>query len=328
LSTAAGAANTAAGASNTNKSLAARVAEIVGFKVTTNTGVTYEVKQLSSGVGIAITSATSGAVNTISPASGVWPRVAMTVLSLKKTGGKTFRGDARTAATPKGSTNRFPGVRGTTGTSTGTDAGAGAGSDAGTGTQLPAWAATTYISDMMALVGKTFPSNIYPTRTFTIKTATLDGLDAPVITVADTASGTVDVDPKNVAWVDTASQVLAASYAAASGSAGSSGGASSGGASSGGASSGGASSGGGTMVVVTDTSTPTVVTPEQALADEAVNTVDEALAPAPEVMTVSTDAAKATGEEGFFSKYKWWLLGGAAIVAYTQREAIMKMVKK
>ena len=59
---------------------------------------------------------------------------------------------------------------------------------------------------------------------------------------------------------------------------------------------------------------------EQVLADEATATV--------EAMTVSTDVAQGMGEEGFFSKYKWWLLGGAAIVAYTQREAIMRMVKR
>jgi hypothetical protein len=55
-------------------------------------------------------------------------------------------------------------------------------------------------------------------------------------------------------------------------------------------------------------------------ADEATATV--------EAMTVSTDVAQGMGGEGFFSKYKWWLLGGAAIVAYTQREAIMRMVKR
>lgn len=172
-----------------------------------------------------------------------------------------------------------------------------------TTTQAPSWASALYLAEMTALVGQTIPSNFYAGTTFTIKTMSLDGFDAPVITVTSASGAATDVAPNTTQWTDTASQVLSAVSAATTTSAGSS-------------SSG---SGGGTVTVVTDQpSTPEEA--EQVLADEAAATV--------EAMTVSTDVAQGMGEEGFFSKYKWWLLGGAAIVAYTQREAIMRMVKR
>ena len=180
-----------------------------------------------------------------------------------------------------------------------------------TTTQAPSWASALYLAEMTALVGQTIPSNFYAGTTFTIKTVSLDGFDAPVITVTPASGAGTDIAPNTPQWTDTASQVLSAAAAAASGAGSSSSGNGSGGASSGG--------GGGGVTVVTDQpSTPEEA--EQVLADEATATV--------EAMTVSTDVAQGMGEEGFFSKYKWWLLGGAAIVAYTQREAIMRMVKR
>jgi hypothetical protein len=168
------------------------------------------------------------------------------------------------------------------------------------------WASALYLAEMTALVGQTIPSNFYAGTTFTIKTVSLDGFDAPVITVTPASGAGTDIAPNTPQWTDTASQVLSAAAAAASGAGSSSSGASSGG-------------GGGGVTVVTDQpSTPEEA--EQVLADEATATV--------EAMTVSTDVAQGMGGEGFFSKYKWWLLGGAAIVAYTQREAIMRMVKR
>jgi len=176
----------------------------------------------------------------------------------------------------------------------------------GTTTQAPSWASALYLAEIAALVGQTIPSNFYVGTTFTIKTVSLDGVDAPVITVTPASGTATDVAPNMPQWMDTASQVLAAVSAAAAGSsAGSSGG------------------GGGGVTVVTDAATPAEA--EQALADEAVETVDAAVTDA---MTVSGEGAKATGEEGFISKYKWWLLGAAAIAAYTQRDAIMRLVKR
>ena len=174
-----------------------------------------------------------------------------------------------------------------------------------TTTQAPSWASALYLAEMTALVGQTIPSNFYAGTTFTIKTVSLDGFDAPVITVTPASGAGTDIAPNTPQWTDTASQVLSAAAAAASGAGSSSSGASSGG-------------GGGVTVVTDQPSTPEEA--EQVLADEATATV--------EAMTVSTDVAQGMGEEGFFSKYKWWLLGGAAIVAYTQREAIMRMVKR
>lgn len=284
-----------------SKTLTQRVAEIVGYKVTARDGTTYEVVTAGGQVAIRIKPPGASVVITSKPASSDWARVATTVLSLKRSGGGVFQ-KAGAAKGPGGKASSKKSSTTTTTTTTTTS------DTTGTTTQAPTWASALYLAEMMALVGQTIPSNFYAGMTFTIKTTTLDGLDAPMITVTPASGTATDITPNTSQWMDTASQVLAAVSAAAA---------------SGGASSGGAGGGGGGATVVTEEITPAVA--DQALADEAVETVDAAITDA---MTVSGEGAKATGEEGFISKYKWWLLGAAAIAAYTQREAIMRLVKR
>lgn len=283
----------------TTKSLAQRVAEIVGFKATTRDGTSYEVAKAGSDVVIRVKPPGAAVAIAVRSSSANWARVATAVLNLKRAGGTVFQ-KATTATGPGGKRSSRTTTPTTTPDTSSTP-------DTGSGAQAPSWASALYLAEITALVGKTIPSNFYTGMTFTIKTAPLDGVDAPVITVTPASGAATDIAPNAAQWTDTASQVLSASAAAAAG---------------GSSSGGGLSSGGGTVTVVTDEATPAAA--DQALVDAAVETVDTAVTDA---MTVSGETAKATGEEGFFSKYKWWLLGGAALVAYTQREAIMKMVK-
>jgi len=312
----------------TAEGLYSRVKNYVGTKVTGPRGGTFEVTKKSDGSVVIVmtvpgkaatttTKATSATKTTVTKTSSNWITVAQTTLELIRTQGLL-------AGTKSGSTGSNTGA----GTGAGSDAGAGGSTGGSTGgssggAQAPAWASAIYLAEMKALIGTTLPSNLVPNLSFTIKEGTLDGVSAPIISVTPSGGTATDVTPAMTQWSDTASQVLAAKYAKDAGTAPPTGTS-------------------GTVVVTSETTSPgydimtsdTVPSSDQALADQAVATVDAAVAetetaPAPSgAMTVSSSTATATGGEGFFSKYKWWLLGGAAIVAYTQREAIMKMVKK
>ena len=201
-------------------------------------------------------------------------------------------------------------MRPTTTTTNTTDAGAGGGST----TQAPSWATAIYLAEMTALVGATIPSNIYPGVSFTIKTVALDGVDAPVISVTPAGGSATDVAPNMSQWTDTASQVLAAKYAMDAGTPAPTGGS-------------------GTVVVTSETTSPgydivtseTVPSSDEALAEQAVATVDAAVAGG--ATTVSTTTAAATGDEGFFAKYKWWIAGGVVLAggyAYMHKQNAAK----
>jgi hypothetical protein len=228
------------------------------------------------------------------------------------------------------------------GSGSGSDAGSGSGSDAGSGSgsgsgSAPSWATATYVNEILAIAGKTIPSNYYPGVTYTVATTTLDGFTAPAISVTVSGGSPTQVLPTSAEWTNTASLTLAAKQAADAGVAP-------------------PTTGGGTITV---TSTPTggegsVWTDSSAayptgeassLSAQAQATVDASVTPTElitddeDVETVSTDVSAET-EEGFLAKYKWWLVGGvgaAGAYAYMHRmdpskyplpEAISKLVRR
>jgi hypothetical protein len=181
----------------------------------------------------------------------------------------------------------------------------------------PSWTTAIYLNEMLAIAGKTIPSNYYPGVTYTVATTTLDGFTAPAISVTVSGGSPTQVLPTSADWTNTASLTLAAKQAADAGVAP-------------------PTTGGGTITV---TSTPTggegsVWTDGSAsyptgeassLSAQAQATVDAAATPTELItddeMTVSADIT--TSEEGFFAKYKWWIAGGsvgaAGVYAYLHR---------
>jgi hypothetical protein len=200
------------------------------------------------------------------------------------------------------------------------DPGTGSGGDAGSGSggaAAPSWTTAIYLNEMLAIAGKTIPSNYYPGVTYTVATTTLDGFTAPAISVTVSGGSPTQVLPTSADWTNTASLTLAAKQAADAGVAP-------------------PTTGGGTITVTntptggegsvwTDGSASYPTGEASSLSAQAQATVDAAATPTELItddeMTVSTDIT--TSEEGFFAKYKWWIAGGsvgaAGVYAYLHR---------
>ena len=181
----------------------------------------------------------------------------------------------------------------------------------------PSWTTAIYLNEMLAIAGKTIPSNYYPGVTYTVATTTLDGFTAPAISVTVSGGSATQVLPTSADWTNTASLTLAAKQAADAGVAP-------------------PTTGGGTITVTntptggegsvwTDGSASYPTGEASSLSAQAQATVDAAATPTELItddeMTVSADIT--TSEEGFFAKYKWWIAGGsvgaAGVYAYLHR---------
>jgi hypothetical protein len=299
------------------------LAKMVGWAGTASSGISYKVtKALSGKPALAVQAKGERVFRTIVDAdTRAWLAVAEAAIAAYKAK-SVFRPSAGSGkpVSPSTSTTTTDTSAGTSETPTDTSGSSG-------GASTPAWFSKPYLNEMSAVVGWTGPSYNMPGVTLAVKSTTLDGVAAPVISVTSTAGRdsqtAVDVTPAMAEWAGYASNVVAskaeddqrkASGTPAPSSGGSSGGSirvtsdttsgyniwSSDGVPSSDSAPAPASSGGGggsSMRVVED-APAFAPSGEDAVAPEAVTLVSE-------------DVAVVDQEQGFFAKNKWYVAGGA-----------------